>query len=77
MKTINVTPHTFELNTSGVSSEFTMVFEGVTPGGKLQRVRLKLDGPVWVEDFARRLHAYLEHEQKKINTAIEAMQGNT
>lgn len=75
MKTLNLLPHTFEIETSGVSSSFAMVFAGATPGGKLQRVRLKLDGPVWVEDLARQLHNYIEHENKKLAAATAALKG--
>lgn len=75
MKTLNLTPHVLETETSGVTSTFTLVFEGMTPGGKLQRVRLKLDGPVWVEDLARQLHNYIEHENKKLAAATAALKG--
>lgn len=69
MKTINVEPYTLRLNQSVSTSEFTLQFEGTSPGGEPLRVKIKCDGPLWVSEIANKLHQYLAEEQHKIHQA--------
>lgn len=77
MKTINVEPHTLRLNHSVSTSEFTLQFEGTSPGGEVLRVKVKLDGPMWVGEIAQKLHQYLAEEQRKLHQAGNHMRNAT